>query len=143
MNNSYGHSNMQYQPPQPVPEEKKRFSKWWSFSFFILSMVLVIVGGGLLGAWASSHTIYTTTTGGYHYYYSDSNDGLFHGALACFVIAGLAKIVAWILLVVWLVKRSRARGDDVVTYVQQPTYHYAPPMLPQPQPAYGGAPVKA
>lgn len=116
-------------------------SKWWPLSFFIVAIVLAIVGGGLLGAWASSYSTYTTTTGRYRYYYSTGNDGLFYGGVACFVIAGLAKIVAWILLIVWLVKRSRARRNNVVTYVQQPANYYAPPT--QPQPAYSGAPVKA
>lgn len=114
---------------QQYAPARTRMSRWWPISFFIAAVLFFIIGGGLMGAWASSYD-------GYGYY----ADGNWYGAIACFVIASLLKLTAWILLIVWCVK-SRRSSTTTVTYVnQQPQGSYAPVPVQVPQQNYGYMP---
>lgn len=124
-------------------------SKWWPISFFIAAVIFFIIGGGLIGAWASSATAYDSydSYDSYDYTYYYSNSGEYYGALACFALGGICKFVAWVLLIVWCVKRSRSR-TVVVTQAYEPyqSYgnNYAAPAAPQgyaPVPVPSPAPV--
>lgn len=113
---------------QQYAPTKTRMSRWWPVSFFIAAIIFFIIGGGLMGAWASSYD-------GYGYY----TDGNWYGAIACFVIASLLKLTAWILLIVWCVKGTRSR--TTVTYVNPPPVNnYAPVPVQAPQQNYGYMP---
>ncbi|KHN97234.1 uncharacterized protein MAM_04831 [Metarhizium album ARSEF 1941] len=94
---------------QCVPA-RQGMSRWWPISFFIAAIIFFIIGGGLMGAWVSSYD-------GLGYY----TDGNWYGAIACFVIASLLKLTAWVLLIIWCVKgRNRAQSSTTVTYVNPP-----------------------
>jgi hypothetical protein len=144
---------------QPVATRTKSgMSKWWFISFFIAAIVLFIIGGGLVGAWISSATSYVSdydTYDNYDTYDYTYNNGEYYGAVACFALGGICKLVAWILLIVWCVQRRRTR-----TIVVQQAYEpyqsqgwggnnygapaprqgaYAPVPSPAPAPPYGNA----
>jgi hypothetical protein len=120
--------------PQPVPATtvvppRSHFSKWWPISFFISAVVFFIIGGGLLGAWAASS--YDDCLD-YDYYYSCttlSNKGEFYGGIACVVIGAICKLVAWILLIVYCVKRRSQPMSVAYTY-QPLDYQAAAPVAP-------------
>ncbi|KAL2163296.1 hypothetical protein VTH06DRAFT_5353 [Thermothelomyces fergusii] len=122
--------NMTYPYPPPpaavtISQPKSRFSKWWPLSFFIAAILLIIIGGALVGVWTAN---YSCT-----YSSCDDHTGLLWGAVACFVIGGLLKFVAWILLIVWCVKRT-TRVPTSVAYSYQPLAY--PPPAPAPAPLY-------
>ena len=117
---------------------REGFSKWWPISFFIAAVLFFIMGGGMLGGWAANSTTYYSSSiydYGDDYYYT-GHTGLFYGGVACCVIGGVCKLVAWILLIVYCVKRSRNNNPSAV-YVTQPVNNY--PMQGNMQTAY--APV--
>ncbi|EFY99780.1 hypothetical protein X797_001188 [Metarhizium robertsii] len=119
---------------QHVPA-RRGMSRWWPVSFFIAAIIFFIIGGGLMGAWAASFD-------GYAYY----TDGNWYGAIACFVIASLLKLTAWILLIVWCVKgRNRAQPSTTVTYVNPPPVNGAYAVPPQNyfQQPYSADPTKS
>lgn len=121
-----------------VQQSRSRISKWWPISFFIVFIVFIIIGGGLIGAWVSSSSTYSYSYySSYSYYGNSANDGLFYGGVACFAIAGICKLVAWILLIVFCVQGRRSQ-TTTVSYVTQPV-NYAPP--PQ-QGYYSGVPMQ-
>lgn len=138
--------NMPYPPPAPAVAlpPRSRFSKWWPISFFITAIIFFIIGGGLAGAWsASSYSDCLDSDYSYYSSYSScstlSNKGEFYGAIACFVIGGICKLTAWILLIVWCVKRSRQPTS--ISYTYQPLEYYgaaavsaAPPAAVPPYP---------
>lgn len=101
----------------PTRPPRTGLSKWWSISLFIAAVIFFIIGGGLIGAMSSS------------YYYSGYGyRSTFYGAIACFVIGGLCKMVAWVLLIVYFVQRRRPQ-QPTVSYVNYPltTSYTAPP----------------
>jgi hypothetical protein len=126
----------------------------WFISLFLAAIVLFIIGGGLVGAWINSATSYDS----YDDYDTDdftNNDGEYYGAVACFALGGICKLVAWILLIVWCVQRRSTR-----TIVVQQAYEpyqsqgwggnnyaaqaprqgpYAAVPSPAPEPQYGNA----
>ncbi|KAH6844631.1 hypothetical protein B0I37DRAFT_165838 [Chaetomium sp. MPI-CAGE-AT-0009] len=119
--------NMAYPYPPPatttVSMPKSRFSKWWPISFFIAAVLFFIIGGGLVGGWTAS----CVSDSSYSYYssYSCGAEGMWYGAVACFALGGICKFVAWILFIVWCVKRSSR--PSAVSYTYQPlTYANAP-----------------
>ncbi|CAI7613441.1 unnamed protein product [Penicillium glandicola] len=109
-----------------------RLNKWWPIGFFIGAVVCFIIGGALVGTWTSnSYDDCSYSSSYYSSYYSDyscgnTNMGLFYGAVAMLVIGGVFKLTAWILLIVFCVKRSR-HSHHTVTYVNSP-----PVQQPQP-----------
>ncbi|KAL2174866.1 uncharacterized protein P884DRAFT_279796 [Thermothelomyces heterothallicus CBS 202.75] len=126
--------NMTYPYPPPatavaVAQPKSRFSKWWPLGFFIAAILLIIIGGALVGAWtANAECSYDD-----YYYSCDHNTGMLWGAVACFVIGGLLKLTAWILLIVWCVKRS-TRVPTSVSYSYQPLNYAGPVPTAAPAP---------
>jgi hypothetical protein len=124
---NHNQNNMAYPYPPPATTAvamppKSRFSKWWPISFFIAAILFFIVGGGLVGGWTASCSSSSYSS----YYYSCDTDGMWYGAVACFALGGISKFVAWILFIVWCVKRS-TRGPAAVSYTYQPlTYANAP-----------------
>jgi hypothetical protein len=113
---------------------KKPMSRWWPVSFFIASVIFFIIGGALIGSWATSYD-------GYDYY----TNGNWYGAIACFVIASLLKLAAWILLIIWCVRRSRTTSATTVTYVNAPPANNAYATMPMqvPPQSYGQQPYDA
>ncbi|EAQ91926.1 predicted protein [Chaetomium globosum CBS 148.51] len=129
--------NMAYPYPPPTTTTvamppKSRFSKWWPISFFIAAILFFIIGGGLIGGWTAS-----CASSSYSYYDYDSSclsNGMWYGAVACFALGGITKFVAWILFIVWCVKRS-SRTSTSVSYTYQPlTYAGAAPVAPSAAP---------
>ncbi|KAJ5291029.1 hypothetical protein N7478_000280 [Penicillium angulare] len=126
---------------------QSRLGKWYPISFFIAAIVFFIIGGALLGTYFSSGY---SSCGSYYYYgdYYDSgtcfdgNNGEFYGGIACLVIGGVLKLTAWILFIIWCVKRQRNNQTNI-TYVnnapmepypqQQQTYAAPQPMYPMQQ----------
>ena len=127
-----------YPPPPPVPAPvvstppRKQFSKWWPISFFIAAVLFIIIGGGLMGAWAASGTCSYSSYSSYSSYrtYRCSNTGLFYGGVACVAIGGVCKLVAWILLIVFCVKRNRSAVGVTYTYQPIDNYHAAAAAAP-------------
>ncbi|KAK3897065.1 hypothetical protein C8A05DRAFT_39383 [Staphylotrichum tortipilum] len=115
-------------PVVAMPPRQKHFSKWWPISFFIAAFVMIITGGGLIGAWSASASCVRSSYSSYRSsYYSCSDSGMFYGGVACIAIGGVCKLIAWILLIVFCVKRSH-RTQTNVSYTYQPISHqYAAP----------------
>jgi hypothetical protein len=134
MSYEMSNQNMAYPYPPPaaavIPAPKSRFSKWWPISFFIAAVLFFVIGGGLVGAWSAS---YTCDLSGWTSYCGNGNDGEFYGGVAMLVIGGLCKLTAWIMLIVWCVKRS-SRQPTSVAYTYQPINYAAPtaPAAPAP-----------
>ncbi|KXX74584.1 hypothetical protein MMYC01_209461 [Madurella mycetomatis] len=127
-----------YPPPAATVPPRSRFSKWWPISFFITAILFFIVGGGLVGGWTA--TAYDCVDS----YYSSScssvgNMGMWYGALACFALGGICKLIAWILLIVWCVKRS-TRQLASTAYTYQPLTYASAPIAPTNVPAYQNVP---
>lgn len=122
-----------------------RLNKWWPIGFFIGAVVCFIVGGALVGTWVSNSyddCSYSNSSSYYSSYYSDyscvsTNMGQFYAAIAMFVIGGILKLTAWILLIVFCVKRSRS-DRHTVTYVNTPVQQQQPfqQTYAAPQPTY-------
>jgi hypothetical protein len=119
-----------YPPPGPAvaPPQRRQFSKWWPISFFIAAVIFIIIGGGLVGSWSASASCVSSSYSSYRSSYSCSNSGMFYGGIACVAIGGICKLVAWILLIVYCVKRSRHQPTSIA-YTYQPLdyYHAAAP----------------
>ncbi|KAK4122211.1 hypothetical protein N657DRAFT_657078 [Parathielavia appendiculata] len=147
------HTTYPYPPPAAtvtVTPKRSRFSKWWPLSFFLAAVLFFIIGGALLGTWAAS-----TASDCYDTYYSGSSykssynkscsaaaDGKFWGGVACVVLGGICKLIFWILLIVWCVKRSSSHAVTTA-YAYQPVNYAAapPPTAPAaPAPLYQNAP---
>lgn len=92
--------------PVPATAPTGRLSKWWPVSLFIAAVIFLIIGGGILGA----------STSGPRYYYDSS---MFYGGIACLVLGGLLKLIAWILLIIWCVQGRRVQYP-AVAYVNAP-----------------------
>ncbi|KAJ5334966.1 hypothetical protein N7452_007369 [Penicillium brevicompactum] len=109
-----------------------RLNKWWPIGFFIGAVVCFIIGGALVGTWVSnSYDDCSYSSSYYSSYYSDyscvsTNMGQFYGAIALFVIGGILKLTAWILLIIFCVKRSRS-DRHTVTYVNTPAVQQQQP----------------
>jgi hypothetical protein len=132
---------MQQDTGAPRPS---RLNKWWPIGVFIGAVVCFIIGGALMGAWVSSSYNDCSYSSYYSSYYSDyscvtTNMGEFYGAVAMFVIGGVLKLTAWILLIIFCVKRKRY-SHHTVTYVNSP-----PVQQPQPfqQPYAASQPTNA
>ncbi|KAK4034144.1 hypothetical protein C8A01DRAFT_39402 [Parachaetomium inaequale] len=150
MSYEMSHQNMAaypYPPPAGAvaapPARKTRFSKWWPISFFIAAVLFFIVGGGLVGGWTSSAyncTSLYSRSSRYSSYssYSSCNMGMWYGAVACFALGGICKLTAWILLIVWCVKRSSSRSSQPasVAYTYQPLTYAGAPLAPSAAPTY-------
>lgn len=119
-----------------------RLNKWWPIGFFIGAIICFIIGGALMGTWVSnSYDDCSYSSSSYYSYYSSyscvqTDMGLFYGSIAMFVIGGVLKLTAWILLIIFCVKRSR-NNHTTVTYVnhppvQQPQSFQQPYAAPQP-----------
>ncbi|OQD69502.1 hypothetical protein PENPOL_c002G07421 [Penicillium polonicum] len=131
-----------------------RLTKWWPIGFFIGAIICFIVGGALVGTWTSqSYDDCSYSSSYYSSYYSSyscgSTDmGKFYGAVAMFVIGGVLKLTAWILLIVFCVKRTR-QSHHTVTYVNSPPVQQVQQPQPfqqpyvAPQPTYAPVPQSA
>lgn len=128
-------------PAAPV-QKPSRLNKWWPISFFIAAVVMFVVGGALVGTYLANtsdcwnsytYSYYSDYNYDYDYSCGSSHDGEFYGGVACFVIGGICKLVAWILLIIFCVKRRRSIHQTVVTQY----YNTAPPVAQQPQQPYG------
>ncbi|KAK4095812.1 hypothetical protein N658DRAFT_519533 [Parathielavia hyrcaniae] len=143
-----------YPPPGAttvtVAPKRSRFSKWWPISFFIAAVIFFIIGGALIGSWAGS-----AATDCYDNYYSGSSyrgsssscstaaDGQFWGGVVCIGLGSLCKLVFWILLIVWCVKRSSTHTVTTAYAYQPVNYSAAPPPAAGPAvppPLYQNAP---
>ncbi|CAG8231528.1 unnamed protein product [Penicillium salamii] len=130
-------------PGAPRPS---RLNKWWPIGFFIGAVVCFIIGGALVGTWVSNSyddCSYSNSSSYYSSYYSDyscisTNMGQFYGAIALFVIGGVLKLTAWILLIIFCIKRNRL-NRHTVTYVNSPPVQQTQPFTQPyaaPQPTY-------
>lgn len=130
-------------PPAPAPAvavpPRSQFSKWWPISFFIAAIVFFIAGGGLLGAWSAS-AYNSCYRGDYTSCVSVGNDSEFYGGVACVVIGGICKLTAWILLIIYCVKRTR-QPVVVAAYGYQPVAYPGPPVQPPAPMPYQPAPT--
>jgi hypothetical protein len=131
---------MSYQPQfaaTAAPSPKKPISKWWWIGLLIAWIIFLIIGGALIGVDSSSC----------YGYDCDESDSTLNGAFACFAIGGILHLAFWILLVVWLTQRRRARVPYVdnllqpqpptAIYTSQPTYasppqQFTPQRIPSP-----------
>jgi hypothetical protein len=77
---------------QPVTG-KAPISKWWPIGVFCFFVFFFVLGGGLLGA------------------------GVLDGGIACIAIGAILKFVFWVLLIIWLVQRRRARAPSTIVYI--------------------------
>ncbi|KAK4148884.1 hypothetical protein C8A00DRAFT_19363 [Chaetomidium leptoderma] len=125
-----GGQNMAYPYPPPAAAvaapPRSRFSKWWPISFFISAVLFFIIGGGLIGGYSA--TAYDCLDS----YYSCSgvgNNGMWYGAVACFALGAICKLVAWILFIVWCVKRD-SRQPASIAYTYQPLSYANAPVAP-------------
>lgn len=124
-----------------------RLSKWYPIGFAIAAIVFFIIGGALLGTYFGSG--YSSCSSDYYFYNDyynydsgscfDGNHGEFYGGIAMLVLGGICKFIAWVLFIIWCVKRNRYNQTNI-TYVNN-----APPAVesyPQqqqyaaPQPTY-------
>ncbi|KAJ5180970.1 hypothetical protein N7492_004180 [Penicillium capsulatum] len=128
----------------PGATRASRLNKWWPIGFFIGAVACFIIGGALIGSYVSSSVGDCSYNSYYSSYYdnyscSSGNTGLFYGGIAMFVIGGVVKLTAWILLILFCVKRHRS-NQPTVTYINAPPAHqpYAAP-----QPIYQAAPFSA
>lgn len=106
-----------------------RLNKWWPIGFFIGAVACFIIGGALAGTYFSSSVSDCSYNSYYNSYYDDysctsGNTGLFYGGIAMLVIGGVLKLIAWIFLILFCVKRNRAR-HHTVTYVNAPPVQQA------------------
>lgn len=124
-------------PGAPV-KNVSRMSKWWPIGFFIGALVFFVIGGALVGTYlgntSNCYNSYNTYYYDYSYSCSSGANGEFYGGLACFAIGGILKLVAWILLIVFCVKRRRSIQQHLPVQ-----YYTGPPQGPVQQPY--GAPV--
>jgi hypothetical protein len=129
---------------------------------------MFIVGGALVGVFVSnaSNCLNDSSYSYDSYSYTYDNigctskyNGQFYGAVACFIIGGVCKLIAWVLLIMYCVRRRRAHQEAAnAQYHTVPMGPYTvpgpygqpqyPPQYPQgPQPMYpntayhGQAPV--
>ncbi|KAJ5898733.1 hypothetical protein N7504_009021 [Penicillium tannophilum] len=129
--------------------QRTRLVKWWPISFAIAAIIFFVIGAALLGTYFNSS--YSSCDDYYSYsYYSSTycyggSDGEFYGGIACIVIGGIMKLIAWILFIVWCVKRSRIQQNNI-TYVNnapagapQQSYAAPQPLFPM-QPSASFAP---
>ncbi|GAB1317857.1 Zinc-ribbon domain-containing protein [Madurella fahalii] len=135
--------NMTHPYPPPATAiaspPRSRFSKWWPISFFLAAVLFFIIGGGLLGGW-TAHAYDCVDSSYYSSCSSVGNLGMWYGAVACFAIGGICKLVAWILFIVWCVKRS-AREARSIAYTYQPLAYANAPIAPTAAaPTYQNAP---
>ncbi|KAJ5404358.1 hypothetical protein N7509_004229 [Penicillium cosmopolitanum] len=124
------------------PGQPSRVTKWWPISFFIAAIVCFIIGGALIGVWTSNSINDCSYSSYSSYYYSDyscvqTDMGEFWGGVAMFVIGGVCKLIAWVLLIIFCVKRSR-NNHTTVTYVNHPPAQQQQFQQPYaaPQPVY-------
>ena len=126
---------MSYQPQiavSAVPTPTKPMSKWWWIGLLISCIILIGIGGGLIAAGENSCLDYDDACLG--------SDSLYYGAYACFAIGGILHLAYWILLIIWLTKRRRARA--AVMYVDSSAVQEGKPFLPQqPAPTYTTLPT--
>ncbi|KAJ5630439.1 uncharacterized protein N7484_010539 [Penicillium longicatenatum] len=118
--------------------QRTRLVKWWPIGFAIAAVIFFVIGAALLGTYFNSS--YSSCDDYYYSYYSssycyDGNNGEFYGGIACIVIGGILKLVAWILFIIWCVKRNRIQQNKI-TFINN-----APAEAPQqqyaaPQPMY-------
>jgi hypothetical protein len=143
------HTTYPYPPPANavVAPKRSHFSKWWPLSFFITAIIFFIIGGGLLGGWSASAVdcvddyYYSSSYKSYTSCYDTGNKGLFYGGVACVALGGICKLIFWILLIVWCVKRS-SRVPISASYTYQPINNYAAPPPPAaPAAAAAAAPM--
>ncbi len=137
-----------YPPPGPaiIPRTppRRQFSKWWPISFFIAAILFFIIGGGILGAWAANTSCVGSSYSSYSSRYSCSNTGMYYGGIACVAIGAICKFVAWVLLIVFCVKRSRHQPTSIAytyqpldySYAGAPAYQSAAPAYQNTAPAY-------
>jgi hypothetical protein len=102
--------------------QKQGFRKRWPILNFCLAVTFFIVGGGLLGAWASqdannqcdtSNSFNNSVT----YTNCHPKGALWDAGIACLVVGVIFKILFWITLIIWCVKRRNTR---TVVYVNSP-----------------------
>lgn len=129
-------SHMPVNPSAPV-QKRSGLSKWWPISFFIGAVVMFVVGGALIGTYLANASNCWDSYSYSSYYYDDydyscssGHDGEFYGGVACFVIGGVCKLIAWILLIIFCVKRRRSINQTVATQ------YYTVPPTGQPQQPY-------
>lgn len=144
------------QDVQNIPRENRPISRWLPIGFLITAIVFFAVGGGLLGAYTSS---ISTNCGfgysGYGYYNATcglGNIGLWDGGIACIAIAAFFKLLFWISLIMYCVRRRRYLQYTSNPYPMQSAYavpssygyttkapdasqNVPPSSMPAPQPA--------
>ncbi|CAI7654596.1 unnamed protein product [Penicillium viridicatum] len=124
-----------------------RLTKWWPIGFFIGAIICFIIGGALSYDDCSYSSSYYSSY--YSSYSCGSTDmGKLYGAVAMFVIGGVLKLTAWILLIIFCVKRTR-HSHHTVAYVNSPPVQQVQQPQPfqqsyvAPQPTYTPAPQSA
>jgi len=118
-------------------------SRWWPSSFFLGAVVMFIVGGALVGSYLSNANCFSSS----YFHYNDDDwdctpkrNGKFYAAVACFIVGGVFKLIAWILLILYCIKRRRSREQGAASqYYTVPIDPHQPYNVPGPyesQPQY-------
>lgn len=142
-----------------VPNQRtKGMSRRWPLAFFFGAIVMFIVGGALVGVYLSN-TSSCFGDSSYDYYNNDDFDcasnhnGEFYGALACFIIGAVFKLIGWVLLMLYCIKRRRshqqAAASQYYTIPMDPhrpynapgPYGSQPPQYPPLYPSQPGQPM--
>lgn len=126
----------------PSTRPSKPISKWWFISLLILSAIFFVIGGSLLGSVSSNSMGYYSSSYGQSSYFN-----YLYGSFACFALAGVCKLVAWILVTVYCVQRRKyLSASSALPTSSQPGYVMAmapSPNNPMQQPPNYGIPAAA
>ncbi|KAJ5641473.1 hypothetical protein N7490_005473 [Penicillium lividum] len=122
--------------------QRTRLVKWWPIGFAITAVIFLAIGAALLGVEFSSPYSPDLPCNSYSYYYSYihgsfceyGNAGKFYAGVVCIAIGGLLKLIAWILFVIWCVKRNRIQQNNM-TYIDNAPFE-DPPSYATLHPAY-------
>ncbi|KAJ5765675.1 hypothetical protein N7520_005234 [Penicillium odoratum] len=129
--------------------QRTRLVKWWPIGFAIAAVIFLATGAALLGVELRAPYSPDLPCNSYSYYYSyihghyceDGDDSKFYAGVVCIGIGGLLKLIAWILFVIWCVKRPRIQQTNITHTNNAPVED--PPSYDTLQPVYSmkqGAP---
>ncbi|KAJ5191420.1 uncharacterized protein N7498_010405 [Penicillium cinerascens] len=116
-----------------VPKQKTQgMSRRWPLAFFFGAIVMFIVGGALVGVYLSNTSNCFNDSSSYDYYSNDddfdcgsSHNGEYYGAVACFIIGGIFKLIGWVFAILYCVRRRRSHQQALASQ------YYTVPMNPQ------------
>jgi hypothetical protein len=101
-----------YAPYGPPP--KKPMSLWAPMSFLILWILFSAVGGGLYAIGISRN--YWNCDDPNNCYVVADGAPLAYAGMGCLGLSGIFGLIFWIVFIVWIVKRTRARPKTVYVH---------------------------